>query len=59
MKIVSFWGGVQSTALAILAAQKKIEVDAFVFADTGFEQSIVFDFLNQHKWPSFYKGVAV
>ena len=48
MKIVSFGGGVQSTAMAILAVQGKIEVDAFVFVDTGFEQSIVFDFLHTH-----------
>ena len=51
MKIVSFGGGVQSTAMAILAAQGKIEVDAFVFCDTGFEQSIVFDFLNAYTIP--------
>lgn len=51
MKIVSFGGGVQSTAMAVLAAQGKIEVDAFVFCDTGFEQSIVFDFLDQHTLP--------
>ena len=30
MKIVSFGGGVQSTAMAVLAAQGKIEVDAFI-----------------------------
>jgi hypothetical protein len=51
MNIVSFGGGVQSTALAILAVQKKIEVDALVFCDTGFEQSIVFEFLNTHTLP--------
>ena len=51
MKIVSFGGGVQSTALAILAATGKIEVDAFVFCDTGFEQSIVFEFLEKHTLP--------
>jgi hypothetical protein len=51
MKIVSFGGGVQSTAMAVLAAQGKIEVDAFVFCDTGFEQSIVFDFLNAYTIP--------
>lgn len=51
MKICSFGGGVQSTAMAILAAQKKIDVDAFVFCDTGFEQSIVFDFLHTFTLP--------
>lgn len=51
MKIVSFGGGVQSTAIAILAAQGKIEVDAFVFCDTGFEKSIVFEFLEKHTKP--------
>jgi 3'-phosphoadenosine 5'-phosphosulfate sulfotransferase (PAPS reductase)/FAD synthetase len=56
MKIVSFGGGVQSTAMAILAAQGKIEVDAFVFCDTGFEQSIVFEFLEQHTKPLLEKS---
>lgn len=51
MKIVSFGGGVQSTAMAVLAAQGKIEVDAFVFCDTGFEQSIVFEFLESYTIP--------
>ena len=51
MKIVSFGGGVQSTALAVLAVQNKIEVDAFVFCDTGFEQRIVFEFLDKHTKP--------
>jgi 3'-phosphoadenosine 5'-phosphosulfate sulfotransferase (PAPS reductase)/FAD synthetase len=56
MKIVSFGGGVQSTAMAVLAAQGKIEVDAFVFCDTGFEQSIVFDFLNAYTQPMLEKA---
>lgn len=56
MRIVSFGGGVQSTAIAILAAQGKIEVDAFVFCDTGFEQSIVFDFLNAYTLPMLKKA---
>ena len=51
MRIVSFGGGVQSTAMAILAAQGKIQVDAFVFCDTGFEQSIVFEFLENYTLP--------
>ena len=56
MKIVSFGGGVQSTALAILAASGKIEVDAFVFCDTGFEQSIVFEFLDKYTRPMLDKA---
>jgi len=51
MNIISFGGGVQSTAMAILAAQKKIEVDAFVFCDTGFEQSDVFIFMEKFTIP--------
>lgn len=54
--ILSFGGGVQSTALAILAAQKKIHVDAIVFCDTGFEQSIVFEFLETHTKPMLDKA---
>lgn len=56
MRVISFGGGVQSTALAILAAQRKIKVDAFVFCDTGFEQSIVFEFLDQHTKPLLDKA---
>ena len=56
MKIVSFGGGVQSTALAVLAVQNKIEVDAFVFCDTGFEQRIVFEFLDKHTKPMLDKA---
>jgi hypothetical protein len=56
MKIVSFGGGVQSTAMVVLAAQGKIEVDAFVFSDTGFEQSIVFDFLEKYTLPMLEKA---
>ena len=51
MKIISFGGGVQSTAMAILAAQGKIQADAFVFCDTGFEQSLVLDFLEKYTIP--------
>jgi hypothetical protein len=54
MNILSFGGGVQSTALAILAAEKKIDVDAIVFCDTGFEQTIVFDFLNRFTIPMLH-----
>ena len=56
MKIVSFGGGVQSTAMAILAVQSKIEVDAFVFCDTGYEQTIVFDFLEKFTKPMLEKS---
>jgi hypothetical protein len=59
MNICSFGGGVQSTAMAILAAQGKIKVDAFVFCDTGFEQTIVFDFLHAFTLPMLEKaGIA-
>ena len=56
MNIVSFGGGVQSTAIAILAAQGKIKVDAFVFCDTGYEQTIVFDFLEKFTKPMLEKA---
>lgn len=35
MRVFSFGGGVQSTASLVLAAQGKIQVDAFIFADVG------------------------
>lgn len=55
MKVISFGGGVQSTALAVLASQNKIHVDAFVFCDTGFEQQSVFDFLDAYTRPMLVK----
>lgn len=51
MNICSFGGGVQSTAMAVLAVQDNINIDAFVFCDTGFEQSIVFEFLEKYTLP--------
>ena len=38
------------------AEEKKIDVDAFVFCDTGFEQSIVFDFLYAFTLPMLEKA---
>lgn len=35
MRVFSFGGGVQSTAALVLAAQGKLEVDAFLFANVG------------------------
>lgn len=37
-KILSFGGGLQTTALAILLAERKFQVDAVVFSDTGAEK---------------------
>lgn len=36
-KILSFGGGLQTTALAIMLAERKYQVDAVVFSDTGAE----------------------
>lgn len=35
MRIISYGGGVQSTCLLVLAAQKRIDFDTFVFANVG------------------------
>lgn len=35
MRVFSFGGGVQSTAVLVLAAQGKVQYDAFVFANVG------------------------
>lgn len=37
-KILSFGGGLQTTAMAILVVQGKLEIDEAVFADTGAEK---------------------
>jgi len=49
--ILSFGGGVQSTALVILASQGKLDIDAVVFCDTGFEQTSTFQFLELYTKP--------
>jgi hypothetical protein len=35
MRVVSYGGGVQSTALLVLAAERRIDFDIFLFANTG------------------------
>jgi len=56
MNIISFGGGVQSSAMSVLACQGRISVDAMVFCDTGFEQSIVHEFLVKHTLPMLEKA---
>jgi hypothetical protein len=55
-EILSFGGGVQSSALAILIAHKQVNVDAIVFVDTGFEKSNVFAFLEKYTLPMLEKA---
>ena len=48
MRILSFGAGVQTTALAILAAKREIEpYDALVFADTGGEHPETYAYLER------------
>lgn len=35
LRVVSYWGGVQSTALLVLAAQRRIDFRVFLMANTG------------------------
>jgi 3'-phosphoadenosine 5'-phosphosulfate sulfotransferase (PAPS reductase)/FAD synthetase len=51
LRILSFGGGVQTTALAILVAQGKVKADAVVFADTGAERPGTYDYMNSYTKP--------
>lgn len=50
-KILSFGGGVQTTALAIMAAKGEIEVDEVVFADTGAEKPETYWYMENYTKP--------
>ena len=52
-RILSFGAGVQTTALAILLAQGKIEVDEVVFADTGAEKPETYWYMEAYTIPLF------
>ena len=50
--ILSFGGGVQSTAIAVLIAQNKIpKPDLIIFADTGREKFTTFDYMQAYTVP--------
>ncbi len=51
MKVLSFGGGVQTTALAILVAQGKVKVDAVVFADTKAEKPETYWYMDNYTIP--------
>lgn len=53
MNILSFGGGVQTTALAILAAQGKVKVDAAIFADPGAEKPETYWYIEHYIKPLF------
>lgn len=52
-RILSFGGGVQTTALAIMAAQGEVEVDEVVFADTGAEKPETYWYMENYTRPLF------
>lgn len=52
-KILAFGAGLQTTALAILIAERKLEVDAVVFADTGGEKPETYFYLENYIKPLF------
>ncbi len=53
MNILSFGGGVQTTALAILAARKEVQVDAAIFADPGAEKPETYWYIEAYIKPLF------
>ena len=51
MKVLSFGGGLQTTALAIMIAKGDIEVDEVVFADTGVEKPETYWYIENYVKP--------
>lgn len=47
-RILSFGGGLQTTAMAILVAQGKLEIDEAVFADTGAEKPETYWYMENY-----------
>lgn len=56
--ILSFGAGTQTTALAIMVAERKLEVDAVVFADTGCEKPETYYYIETYIEP-LLKSVSV
>ena len=52
-RVLSFGGGVQTTAMAILMAQGKITCDEVVFADTGAEKPETYWYMESYSEPLF------
>lgn len=52
-RILSFGGGLQTTALAILAYKKEVKVDAAIFADTGAEKPETYWYMAEFMAPLF------
>jgi hypothetical protein len=50
-RVLSFGAGVQTTALAIMIAEHKLDVDAVVFADTGAEKPETYSYLEDYTKP--------
>ena len=48
---LSMGAGVQTTALLILVAQGKVQVDAVIFADTGAEHPETYDYIEKYLKP--------
>lgn len=50
-RILSFGGGLQTTALAILAAKKELDVGAAIFADPGAERPQTYSYIEDYIKP--------
>ncbi len=50
-RILSFGGGLQTTALAIMLAERKFQVDAVIFADTGAEKPETYWYIENYVKP--------
>ncbi len=52
-KILSFGAGLQTSALAILVAEGRVEVDAVIFSDTGAEKPETYWYIENYIKPLF------
>src|SRR5205823_7822141 len=53
LRVISYGGGVQSTALLVLAAQRRVDFDVFLFANVGddSEDPATLAYIEQHAKP--------
>lgn len=47
-RILSFGGGLQTTALAVLVAQRKVQIDEAIFSDTGGEKPETYWYIENY-----------
>lgn len=59
MRVLSLGAGVQSSTLLLMACEGELEIDAAVFADTGWEPRAVYEHLDALQFAAEQAGISV